>query len=97
MNEPDKISIQVAYGSAEKQTLKSFTVPVSTTVSEAALMARPSEDFPEIDWQNAKKGIFGQVVEDARLLAEGDRVELYRPLMMTPQEARRQRAKKGDE
>ena len=37
-------------------------------------------------------GIFGKRVALDRKLAEGDRVEIYRPLAMDPKEARRRRA-----
>ena len=39
-------------------------------------------------------GIFGKRVTLDRKLAEGDRVEIYRPLVMDPKEARRQRVLK---
>ena len=39
-------------------------------------------------------GIFGKRVELDHRLADGDRVEIYRPLAMDPKEARRQRARK---
>jgi len=39
-------------------------------------------------------GIFGKRVDLDHRLAEGDRVEIYRPLAMDPKEARRQRALK---
>lgn len=38
-------------------------------------------------------GIFGQQVPLDHPLADGDRVEIYRPLAMDPKEARRRRAK----
>lgn len=46
----------------------------------------------EIDLDNAPLGVFGERVSDDTLLSEGDRVEVYRPLMQDPMELRRQRA-----
>lgn len=40
-------------------------------------------------------GIFGRRVTIDQRLAEGDRVEIYRPLAMDPKEARRLRARKA--
>lgn len=37
-------------------------------------------------------GVFGQLVALDYVLAEGDRVEVYRPLTISPAERRRQRA-----
>ena len=38
-------------------------------------------------------GIGGKVVEGARVLRDGDRVEILRPLALDPREARRRRAR----
>lgn len=46
------------------------------------------------DSAHRKYGIFGKVVEPETLIAEGDRIEIYRPLSVDPKEARRRRAKK---
>ena len=40
-------------------------------------------------------GIFGKVVDPGTRLADGDRVEIYRPLALDPKEARRRRARKS--
>ncbi len=39
-------------------------------------------------------GVFGKRVDPATPLADGDRVEIYRPLSLDPKERRRQRARK---
>jgi putative ubiquitin-RnfH superfamily antitoxin RatB of RatAB toxin-antitoxin module len=39
-------------------------------------------------------GIFGKRVAPDAPLADGDRVEIYRPLLIDPKERRRQRARK---
>ena len=41
-----------------------------------------------------KFGIYGKVVAAGTTLADGDRVEIYRPLELDPKEARRRRARK---
>ena len=48
-----------------------------------------------IDLENANFGIFGGVVAPTHVLAEGDRVEIYRPLIADPKEVRKQRAAEG--
>jgi putative ubiquitin-RnfH superfamily antitoxin RatB of RatAB toxin-antitoxin module len=47
-----------------------------------------------VDLENGAFGVFGRRVALDRALAEGDRVEIYRPLAMDPKEARRRRARK---
>jgi len=43
---------------------------------------------------DAAVGVFGQRVPPDTPLADGDRVEIYRPLLLDPKERRRQRARK---
>jgi uncharacterized protein len=40
-------------------------------------------------------GIFGRVCDPGQLLADGDRVEIYRPLAADPKSARRARAREA--
>lgn len=47
---------------------------------------------PEIEWPGAPVGIFGRRVAPQALLADGDRVEIYRPLLLDPKLRRRRRA-----
>ncbi|MYI89265.1 MAG: RnfH family protein, partial [Gammaproteobacteria bacterium] len=60
---------------------------------QAVNQASLSNDFPGFDFASAPLGIFGTKVPDNYLLADQDRVEIYRPLQQTPQETRRQRVK----
>ena len=54
-------------------------------------------DFPELDneLENAKVGIFGKMATMTTKLDDGDRVEIYRPLIADPKEVRRKRAAEG--
>jgi hypothetical protein len=46
-----------------------------------------------IDWQGAAVGIWGQLRTRSAIPADGDRIELYRPLGLDPRQRRRQRAR----
>ncbi|XXQ68669.1 RnfH family protein [Neisseriaceae bacterium B1] len=85
------IHIELAYGNDKTQKLYRFRLPENTTAREAVLQSQVLQDFPEADL-NAPIGIFGKRVKDETLLKNGDRIELYRPLIADPKEARRQRA-----
>ena len=76
----------------DRQVLKSMTVTEGTTVREAALQSGLGVEFPELDLQQAPLGIFGKAVKDETELRDGDRIEVYRPLLIDPKEARRKRA-----
>ena len=86
------LEIEIVYGLAERQVLKSMTVAEGTTVREAALQSGLEVEFLELDLQQAPLGIFGKVVKDETVLRDGDRIEVYRPLLIDPKEARRKRA-----
>lgn len=89
------IRIEVAYAASEDQTLIELQVPIGTTVIEAIRLSRITEQYPEINLENSRKGIFSKFVDDDKELQEHDRVEIYRPLVLDPREARRQRAIKS--
>jgi hypothetical protein len=53
--------------------------------------------FPDVDLHSSPLGIFGKAVSkpDERVLEDGERVEIYRPLVADPKEVRKQRAAKA--
>lgn len=86
------LEIEIVYGLADRQVLKSMTVAEGTTIREAVLQSSLEVEFPELDLQQAPLGIFGKAVKDETALRDGDRIEVYRPLLIDPKEARRKRA-----
>ena len=86
------LEIEIVYGLVDRQVLKGMTVAEWTTVREAALQSGLEVEFLELDLQQAPLGIFGKVVKDETVLRYGDRIEVYRPLLIDPKEARRKRA-----
>ena len=92
MVENGMLEVEVAYGTAERQFLQRFAVADGTTARQAVLQSRLAEAFPEADIHRAPLGIFGKAAADGTVLRGGDRVEVYRPLLADPKEARRQRA-----
>ena len=88
------IDIEVAYSTDKKQFLQQLAVEEGTTAREAVLQSGLSAVFPEADL-HAPLGIFGKQVADDTVLRQHDRVELYRPLLIDPKEARRRRVSDG--
>jgi len=90
------LNVEVAYARPERQKIVSVQVPEGTTVAEAVRLSGIADLFPEIDPETIDMGIFGKVVKNpgSQPLREGDRVELYRPLLIDPKQARLNRAKK---
>lgn len=91
------ITIEVAYGLPREQLLLVLAVPAGTTAREAVRLSRLADRFPDLDPDHAPLGIFGKLEKDpeARVLRAGERVEIYRPLLIDPKEARRLRAERA--
>lgn len=91
------IAVEVVYALPQKQKLLKLSVPAGTTVRQAAILSGMDGDFPGLDLERSPLGIFGKAVPDAevRVLEEGERVEIYRPLIADPKEVRKLRAAKA--
>ena len=97
MSDTNTIDVEVAYALPQKQALLALTVNAGTTVLQAAQQSGVVEQFEDVDLENAKFGIFGKVVSPTQVLNEGDRVEIYRPLIADPKEVRKARAARAKE
>jgi putative ubiquitin-RnfH superfamily antitoxin RatB of RatAB toxin-antitoxin module len=86
---------EVAYGKLNEQVLLVVESSEPITAHQAIDQSAILERFPEIDLKVNKIGIFGKVAKLDATLTEGDRVEIYRPLIADPKEARKKRAAEG--
>ena len=91
----EKIEVEVAYAKPERQLILRVEGPTGLTVAQAIARSGIAEQFPDIDIASAKVGIFSKPVAMDAPLRTGDRVEIYRPLIADPKEARKKRADKG--
>ena len=78
------IRIEVVYATRSRADPVTVELPEGATVREALQAAGIKEA--------AALGIFGRRVAGDTRLAHGDRVEIYRPLLLDPKERRRERA-----
>jgi putative ubiquitin-RnfH superfamily antitoxin RatB of RatAB toxin-antitoxin module len=97
MTNDKTIRVEVAYALPHKQALLELHVPEGTTALQAAQQSGVAEKFEGIDLENGTLGIFGQVVAPTQVLRDGDRVEVYRPLIADPKEVRKARAERAKE
>lgn len=97
MSEPTQgaLRIEVVFALPARQELVSLEIAEGATVAQAIEASGIADKFPEQDLSGCAVGVWGHLVERAHRLQDGDRVELYRPLLMDPQEARRELAAKG--
>ena len=91
----NKIQIEVAYAKPEVQVIIPIEVEEGTTVEKAIQLSGILTQFPEIDLNQNKVGIFSKISKKDQPLRDHDRVEIYRPLIADPKEVRKQRAKEG--
>jgi putative ubiquitin-RnfH superfamily antitoxin RatB of RatAB toxin-antitoxin module len=89
------MKFEVAYGKLDQQVLLIVESNEPLTVGQAIEQSSILQRFPEIDLKVNKTGIFGKAAKLDALLNEGDRVEIYRPLIADPKEARKKRAAEG--
>lgn len=85
------ISVEVVCAWPGRVWLRRLSLPEGSTVADA-LAASGSRQALSGERLSGRVGIFGQLVTNGRLLRDGDRIELYRPLIADPKEARRRRA-----
>ena len=91
----ESINVEVAYALPEKQVIRAVNVDAGTTIGAAIVQSGIMMDFPDLELEDAKVGIFGKVAVMTTALSDGDRVEIYRPLIADPKEVRRKRAAEG--
>ena len=91
----DTIQVEVVYGLAEEQALLSVDVPDGSEVKEVILVSGVLEQFPEIDLDKIKVGLFGKLTKMEQTVRARDRIEIYRPLIADPKEVRKRRAAEG--
>ena len=91
-NEQSVIHVEVVLAMPERQELRSIEISAGSTVAEAIIISGLPDLFEGFELDLDKVGIFGQKVSADQLLREGDRIEIYRPLIADPKEVRRQRA-----
>jgi putative ubiquitin-RnfH superfamily antitoxin RatB of RatAB toxin-antitoxin module len=86
------IAVSVVWATPDVQDIVALRLTGGATVGEAitrsALAARHG-----IDLRMMRIAIFGRPVGNDAVLVDGDRIDICRPLVADPKEARRRRAK----
>jgi len=96
LSEAQTIAVEVAYALPDRQKIIALNLPLGVTAFEAVQRSGIVELFDGIDLEEAKMGVFGKAIKPREyLLREGDRVEIYRPLLVDPKAARKARAEKS--
>ncbi len=89
------VQVEVAYAKQNEQALLTVEGKPGLTVREAIERSGILRRFPEIDLEKNKVGIYGKLTTLDHPLENGDRVEIYRPLIADPKVQRKKRAAQG--
>ncbi|HKD54730.1 MAG TPA: RnfH family protein [Steroidobacteraceae bacterium] len=86
----------VAWAARTRQHLWSLELQPGATIADALAAARRNPEAAQlaIPWDTAEVGVFGEPRLRHEVFADGDRIELYRPLRRDPREQRRERVQR---
>ena len=87
----EQIEVSAVYALPEEQRIVTMHVPLGTTVEQFVAICAAGRKLLPVG-EASRFAIFGQVVEPTQTLRSGDRVEILRPLLVDPKEARRRAA-----
>lgn len=91
------MKIGVVYAAPTRQAWLSVEVPDGATVKDAIERSGILQQFPEIDLEQHKVGIFSKLAKLDATLADGDRIEIYRPITCDPKTVKRKAKAEGEE
>ena len=83
------MNIGVAYVTPIHKVWIRMEMPDGCSVEEAITRSGILTQFPDIDLSAQKVGIFGRIVRLTQTLEDGDRVEIYRPITVDPDQVER--------
>ncbi len=96
MSDVETIEVEVAYALPDKQQIIALEIAEGTTALEAAHQSGITTTFPDVNLDASKMGVWGKAVKPASyVMRAGERVEIYRPLIIDPKESRKERAAKA--
>lgn len=91
----EQICVEVCYALPDKQTLLTVDIQPEVTIEEVIKLSGIEEVHGEIDLSKNRVGVFSKLAKLTDTLHDGDRIEIYRPLLVDPKEVRKQRALKA--
>jgi putative ubiquitin-RnfH superfamily antitoxin RatB of RatAB toxin-antitoxin module len=84
--------VEIVYAEPQRSVTKTLSLAQGAVIADALGLVAADQDFLGIDLSGSAVGIFGKVAQRDQPLKDGDRIEIYRPLLEEPKLARRNRA-----
>jgi len=88
------IHVEVVYALPDRQYRHQITLADGSTLEQAIKASGILSQRKDIDLAKNKVGIFSRPARLDDRVNDGDRVEIYRPLLIDPKDLRRQRAER---
>lgn len=88
----ESLRVEVVYARVGHQEVVYLVLPPGATLRDAVDASGLLARHPEIDPESQPFGVFGERAAADTVLEDGDRIEIYRPLLGDPKQARRKRA-----
>ncbi|PSW61382.1 RnfH family protein [Photobacterium kishitanii] len=89
------IHVEVVYALPNVQRVLKLAVVAATSIQAIIEQSGILTMYPEIDLKTNKVGIYSRNVKLDATARDGDRIEIYRPLIADPREIRRKRAEQA--
>lgn len=86
------LTVQIVYALPERAWQLTLALPEGSVIADAVQASHLLEDHPELNDWATRVGVHGRRVPPETKLRDQDRIEIYRPLLIDPKDARRQRA-----
>lgn len=88
----DALCVELVYAQPTQVWSCPLSLPVGSTVAFALQASGFFRLFPNYPADSLRVGVFGRECTLEQVVVNGDRIELYRPLVFDPMESRRRRA-----
>ncbi|MGM8930359.1 RnfH family protein [Salinicola sp. V024] len=95
---PDLVAdVEIAFATPAHQVIVRVSLEPGMNARQAVMLADLPGRYPawaNLDFAQAPLGVFGERLREPEMYlpAEGERIEVYRPLEIDPKQARRERA-----
>lgn len=87
------IDVEVVYALRDVQESVRLRLETGATARDAVNASGIQRRYPEIRVEAGYLGVYSRLCDPDQVLQDGDRVEIYRPLITDPKQARLRRAR----
>ncbi len=87
--------VELIYATPQQQNLLTLSAAEGATIADCIRQSGLLQQHQELDIDHMKVGVFSQIKPLTAVVREGDRIEIYRPLIADPKAARRKKAEQA--